>query len=67
MDSKRPDFSLMIDLLLHTDSNYNYFAASKLKNIKELLIFTGQSEYIEEMVNELKRIQTPDFISKCDE
>ena len=44
MDPKTPDFTMLIELLKHSDANYNFFAASKLKSIKELLSLAGQEK-----------------------
>lgn len=58
---------MLIELLKHTDHNYNYFAASKLSSIINLLKIKGQESYIEDLLKELKNLRKVDFAYRYDE
>lgn len=67
MDRPPPDFDLLIELLQHSDHNYNYFAASKLQSVLTLLQAAHQPELVSELVYRLKQLRTPEFWGRCDE
>lgn len=58
---------MLIELLKHTDHNYNYFAASKLSSIIYLLKIQGQETSLEELRKELKNLKKPEFAYRLDE
>ena len=58
---------MLIELLKHTDHNYNYFAASKLSSIINLLKIKGQESYNEDLLKELKNLRKVDFAYRYDE
>ena len=58
---------MLIELLKHTDHNYNYFAASKLSSIINLLKIKGQESYIKDLLKELKNLRKVDFAYRYDE
>jgi len=46
-----PNFELVFDMLMHSDTNYSFFAASKLKSIIKALEVTKQAEYVPEFIS----------------
>lgn len=47
MDKYPPNFNMLKVMLCHSDHNYNYFAASKLKNIAAALKLADQLNYLD--------------------
>ena len=50
MNNQKPNFTLLIELLKHNDHNYNYFAASKLKSIINILKSSGNEQSINDLM-----------------
>jgi hypothetical protein len=52
-----PNFDVVLDMLVHTDSNYSFFAASKLKSIITALKIVKQTEYITDLITRLGEVR----------
>ena len=62
-----PDFGIVIEMLKNSDHNLNYFAASKLQSIANLLHMTGQSSSLGDLKSALGQLRTSDCASRWDE
>jgi len=52
-----PNFDVVLDMLIQSDSNFSFFAASKLKSIVSTLKIANQSEYIPELISRLSDLR----------
>ena len=52
-----PNFDVVLDMLVHPDSNYSFFAASKLQSIILTLKIAKQTEYIPDFISRLRELR----------
>ncbi len=52
-----PNFDFVVEMLIQPDSNFSFFAASKLKSIISTLKIANQSEYIPDLISRLSELR----------
>ena len=52
-----PNFDVILDMLIQPDSNFSFFAASRLKSIVFTLKIANQSEHIPHFISRLTELR----------